>query len=101
MAAYCIFDIHSESDPQAMAEYRRLVKPTIAAFGGRVLVTGHQLEVVEGGWQPKRPVIIEFPSLERVHEWFDSELYAELKTVRLAASEGDVVFMDGVPQSPG
>ena len=96
MTAYCIFDIRSEDDSEAMAEYRLRVRPTIAAYGGRILALGDRFEVVEGGWRPVYPVILEFPSYEAATAWYDSDIYAELKTLRLKASVGDAVFLDGL-----
>jgi hypothetical protein len=39
--------------------------------------------------------MIEFPSLERAHAWYSSELYAPLRDLRHAASTSDAVFFDG------
>ncbi|MCG2634264.1 MAG: DUF1330 domain-containing protein [Gammaproteobacteria bacterium] len=99
MTAYCVFDIRSESDPEAMAEYRRRVRPTITAYGGQLLALGDHFEVVEGDWRPVYPVILAFPSYEKAKEWYDSDSYAELKIMRFRASVSDAVFIDGLPAS--
>ncbi len=96
MSAYCIVDILRITDPAKMAEYRKHVRPVIEKFGGRHLVAGGKCDVVEGQWRPTHPVILEFPSLEQAHRWYDSEEYRDLKAMRLAATEGSLVFIDGI-----
>lgn len=95
MAAYCIFDIREIVDKEKMAKYRAGVAPSVEKFGGRYLALGGPFDVVEAGWQPVFPVIIEFPSLERAHEWYRSEDYREMLQLRLEGSRGSAVFIDG------
>jgi uncharacterized protein (DUF1330 family) len=59
-------------------------------------VRGGTCTVVEGDWSPVLPVLIEFPSLEQAWRWYDSDEYRELKALRLAATRGNAVFMEGV-----
>ena len=70
--------------------------PVVEKFGGRYLVIGGKFDVVEGDWRPTVPVVIEFPSLEQAHRWYDSEEYRELKALRMAATETNFVFVEGV-----
>jgi uncharacterized protein (DUF1330 family) len=95
MAAYVIVDIEV-TDPAGIEAYRQRVPATIAAYGGRFLVRGGPHEVVEGGWHPRRLVVLEFPSLAQVRRWYNSEEYRELKVMRLGASRANLVFVDGV-----
>ena len=96
MSAYCVFDIREIVDRAKMQKYREGVAASVAQFGGRYLVLGGPIEVIEGDWRPVFPVILEFPSLEQAHRWFDSEEYRELKRLRLEGSRGDAVFMQGM-----
>ena len=50
---------------------------------------------MEGSWHPRRLVVLEFPSLAKAREWYDSEEYREPKAMRLAASNANVVFVEG------
>ena len=95
MAAYCFFDVHEITDPNKMAKYRAGVLATVEKYGGRYLTVGGQCDVVEGDWRPTFPVILEFPSLEQAHRWYDSEEYRDLKALRLAATRGNAVFIEG------
>ena len=96
MAAYCIFDIRDIVDEAGLETYRDRVRATVERYGGRYLFVGGRFEVVEGGWRPTFPVLIEFPSLEQAHQWYGSEEYRELKELRLRALRSDAVFMEGL-----
>ncbi len=51
---------------------------------------------MEGEWHPNFPVMIEFPSLERAHQWYESHEYRELKALRLSAVRSNAVFIEGL-----
>ena len=95
MAAYCFFDILEVIDPDKLGSYRNKVLSTVEHFGGRYLTVGGKCDVVEGDWRPAFPVLIEFPSLEQAHCWYDSEEYRELKALRLTAIKCNAVFIEG------
>lgn len=95
MSAYVIFDI-TVNDPGKYEEYKKRTMPTIAAFGGRFIVRGGQLEVLEGDWQPNRIVILEFESMARAKEWINSNEYSEVKAIRHNTARSNVIVVDGV-----
>lgn len=96
MAAYFFVDVVEITDRAKLDEYRKHVPPLIAKFGGRYLVAGGKVDVVEGTWRPTFPVLIEFPNLAEARRWYDSEEYRELKAMRLEATRGSGVFFEGV-----
>jgi uncharacterized protein (DUF1330 family) len=95
MPAYLILDIHVE-DPEEYAAYRERSPATLEAYGGRYLVRGGPHEVVEGDWDPERVVVLEFPSVERAHEWYESPEYQAIVEKRKRAAPSNVVLVDGV-----
>lgn len=95
MAGYVIAEV-TITDPAGFAEYQQQVSGTIAAYGGRYLVRGGAAETAEGEWQPRRLVIVEFPSLAQAKAWYSSAEYAGPKALRQAAADTDVVFVEGV-----
>jgi uncharacterized protein (DUF1330 family) len=95
MPAYFIVDI-DVTDPTAFEEYRKAVPATVQKYGGKFLVRGGRMEVIEGSWRPKRVVVTEFPSLEQAKRWYDSEEYRALKALRLRTSKGNVILVEGV-----
>lgn len=95
MAAYCFFDIIEFNDPDKLTRYRDGVVATVEKYSGRYLVVGGKCDVVEGSWSPAFPVMIEFPSLEQAHRWYDSPEYRPLLKLRLDATRGNAVFIEG------
>jgi uncharacterized protein (DUF1330 family) len=95
VAAYVIAMVDVR-DPVRYEDYRRMVLPTIAAFGGRFVARGGRTEVLEGEWSPRRLVIVEFPSVERAKAWWNSPEYSEAKAIRQATSVGTLVVIEGV-----
>jgi uncharacterized protein (DUF1330 family) len=95
MAAYVVAEIDI-SDPQAYDEYRAKVPAVIAKYGGRYIVRGGKVESMEGGWQPKRLAVVEFPTMEQALKFYRSEEYAPLIKLRQRASRGKLVIVEGV-----
>ena len=93
-AAYLIGDIEI-TDQDAYEKYRAGVSETVYAFGGNYLVRGAHGEVIEGTWEPKRLVVLEFESMNQAKTWYYSDEYAELKKLRQSASNGNLIFADG------
>ncbi len=95
MAAYVVVDVQV-NDPVRYEEYRKTVAPTLAAYGGRFLVRGGKVDVLEGSWSPKRLVIVEFPDVATAKAWWSSAEYANPKAVRPSASETEMIVVEGV-----
>jgi len=94
--AYFIADL--DVHDQAMYErYRPIAVATIAAHGGRFIVRGGAIEPMEGGWTPKRIVIVEFPTMAQAKAWYESPDYQEGLKLRLAASAGRAILVEGAP----
>jgi uncharacterized protein (DUF1330 family) len=94
MPAYVIGDIEV-TDPAVYDDYRKQVLATIEKFGGRFAVRGGAVEPLEGGWAPKRVVVVEFPTLEQARAWYRSPEYAPLIRLRQKASRGRLVLVEG------
>jgi len=65
-------------------------------YGGRYVARGGAAEGLEGGYAPKRVVILEFPSVERAKAWWDSPEYQPLRAIRQRASRGDLLLVEGL-----
>ena len=96
MTAYVISDVEPR-DRDLIAQYRTLAEASIAHYGGRYIVRGGAIDAVEGGWEPKHIVVVEFPSMARAREWYASPEYAEALKVRQHALTRRLIFVDGVP----
>ena len=96
MAAYVIGEIEV-TDPAAYEDYRRQVMAVVTKYGGRFIVRGGPVETLEGDWQPKRLVVLEFPSLEQARTWYHSPEYAPALALRLKAARSKVLLVEGAP----
>ena len=95
MSAYVIVEVNV-TDPQLFAQYAKGVAATIAAYGGKYLVRGGSVDPKEGGWTPKRVVVLEFPSMDRARKWYDSQEYKPLLDMRLKAASSKLILVEGV-----
>ena len=98
MAAYVIADIQV-TDGAAYEQYRPLAGTSIARFGGRFIVRGGAVDLLEGEPHPERIVVIEFPDLETARRWYRSDEYQAALKLRQAASRGRVLWSKG-PSPP-
>ncbi len=94
MAAYLVVDIEV-TDPDAFAEYRKLVPDVIAAHGGRYLVRGGSCEVLEGAWTPNRFVVVEFPSMAALKAFHDAPEYRSLRDLRQRSTKSNLIAVEG------
>jgi uncharacterized protein (DUF1330 family) len=94
MSAYVIGEVEVH-DPQAYQEYAKGVPATIAQYGGRYLARGGAVDPKEGGWAPKRVVVLEFPSMAQAQAWYASPEYAPLLAIRLRAAKAKLLIVDG------
>ena len=95
MAAYVIIDIEVK-DPVVYEEYKKAGAPTILAYGGKPLARGGATEVMEGNWQPKRMILLEFKDMPAARSWWNSPEYNAAKKIRHQAAESNVVFLEGL-----
>ena len=89
VAAYVIAHVDVR-DPVRYEDYRKMVTPTLTAYGGRFIARGGAVTILEGDWRPKRLVIVEFPSVEQAQAWWNSPEYAPAKALRQATSVGSL-----------
>ncbi len=95
MPAYLISQIEIH-DPKGYEEYRKLVGPSLAKYGGKFVVRGGRIEVLEGTWAPKRVVICEFESADRAREWYHSPEYKPAMDVRQKTADAQIIVVDGL-----
>ena len=96
MAAYAISEVEI-LDPDQTRRYQELAAASIAHYGGRYLVRGARPQVPEGDWPiEERVVLVEFPSMERLREWYASPEYAEALQIRQTALARRLLFVAGV-----
>jgi len=51
---------------------------TAEQHGGRVLICGDWVAVIDGAWKPTNLLIVEFPDADSLNSWVESSDYAEM-----------------------
>jgi uncharacterized protein (DUF1330 family) len=87
-------------DQTGMDAYGEASRAALVEFGGRVLVVDDKVEVLEGEWHGTRTVIVEYDSVEKARQWYESASYQEALPLRQAAATCNVVIASGwVPRA--
>ncbi len=95
MSAYVIVETNV-TDSERYEQYKAAAPAAIAAAGGRYLVRGGELAVLEGEWQPSRLVLLEFEDLAAAKRWYDSQAYQDVRRLRDGAAVLRVVAVQGL-----
>ena len=95
MPAYVIVET-DVTDPERYEQYKAASSGAVAAGGGRFLVRGGELAVLEGDWRPSRLVVLEFEDLAGAKRWYESEVYQKAKQLRQDAAHLRMVVVQGV-----
>ncbi len=94
MPAYFVVELDARN-MDAMANYRAAVPATLAQYGGRFLVRGGATELIEGGPEPKRIVILEFADAAACKRWYNSPEYQKILPDRLNNSTSRAFIVEG------
>jgi len=95
MTAYAVAHLRNLKMGPGIVEYLQKIDATLEPFGGRFLVHGGDLEVIEGEW-PGHLVVIEFESRERARAWYRSQAYQQILPLRTRNADGNAVLAQGV-----
>lgn len=95
MPAYIVLTSKID-DPEQFKQYLAATPPTLVPHGGEYLVRGGAKQVLEGGWDPDRVVVLKFPSLANAKAWYDGAGYTKARALRKGATEYfNVLLLEG------
>jgi uncharacterized protein (DUF1330 family) len=94
MPAYFVAEVEIVN-PQGYEPYRGMAGASVAQYGGRFIARGGRTELIEGGPEPKRVVIIEFADADTARRWYNSPEYQAALPIRLANSRGRAFIVEG------
>lgn len=95
MSAYVIFDVKI-FDMSLYQEFMAGVTPALEAIGAKYLARGGDHKVYEGDWEPRRIVILEFPSVTAWEQFYEGPVYQGLKSIRDRCSSARLVSIEGI-----
>ncbi|MEV6433675.1 DUF1330 domain-containing protein [Streptomyces anulatus] len=96
MPAYVIVNVDVLDEEVGLA-YAPVAQMSILTYGGRYLVAGSTPKPVEGTWDSSRFMVIEFPDMDRIREWYDSPEYRQAREIREGKARVGMLFVDGAP----
>jgi uncharacterized protein (DUF1330 family) len=95
MVAYAIVDLEV-FDIERYLDYQQAVRPLLQTVGAHYLARGGEHRVLEGDYRPHRLIVIEFPSLEVMEDFYESEAYQSLEAQRRACSRARILGVEGL-----
>jgi uncharacterized protein (DUF1330 family) len=94
MSAY--FVLHNRMrDGRTLDAYIPKALETMAPYQPEVLVLDENTEVIEGSINLPRTIVIRFKSRDDAMAWYNSPEYRAVLPLRLEATEGFAVLVDG------
>jgi uncharacterized protein (DUF1330 family) len=78
-----------------MQQYIAKAFASLQPFEPEFLVLDEKTQMVEGTSSHPRTIVIKFKSRAQAQEWYDSPAYREALPLRLAASDGVAMLVDG------
>ena len=99
MSAYFVVQATITDEPKYQ-KYREAVVPFIASFGGKFAARGAKVDVLEGEHDTRSVVMFEFPTMEAIHDFWNSADYAPIKKLREGAATLNVWAFPGVEHHP-
>ncbi len=87
------------NDVDMYYDYASKIGPTVEPYGGKILAA-NDAEVREGSPPHLRTVIGEFPDLQALRSWYESDAYQAIIGLRRNATEGTLFFVEGLTMPP-
>lgn len=96
MVAYLITEAKI-LDETAFNDYGSIAQPSIRQYGGRFLVFSLDGAVALEGHKPNGVAVVEFPTIERLKEWYASPEYAPALKLMPKAMDRRMICVEGLP----
>ena len=97
--AYLVAEVQV-TDPDTYKTYIPKVQPTLDPFGGHFIARAGKMVSLEGAPPNGRVVLIEFPSLEKAQQFWDSPAYREIAPIRKKSAKSRIFLLEGEPGLP-
>lgn len=94
MKAYLILDF-TITDLPAFMEYVEKIPAYLNKHSGQYLVEGVKPEILEGNWQPKTIVVLEFQTQGHVNNFLSDPEVKQLFKIRHKNTESNLIKVNG------
>lgn len=76
MTAYIVSVCKVTNFTDDLKKYVEISADLVKKYGGRYIIRGEAADIIEGEYLQGRPVVVaEFPSLEKINEFMNSDYY--------------------------
>lgn len=83
-------------DPVGYEAYRHGVPDALWPYAGRYLARGGATVMLEGAPPPNRSVVIEFPSMAKLQDFWNSSEFKPLREVRERSAKSRIYAAEGL-----
>jgi uncharacterized protein (DUF1330 family) len=96
--AYYVGNVQEVKDPEAYKTYAARVPETLTPFGGKFIVRGAEPVILDASRKPPGYiVIIQFPSMKNLRDWWNSPVYSSIRPIRERLTTGQNYAVEGLP----
>lgn len=95
--AFFVGNIEQVSDEALLAKYRAVVAKTESDYGGYAVARGRPVMLDSSPLPTGSVVILQFPSMKALMDWWNSPAYAAVRLMREQASVGRIYALEGLP----
>ncbi|WP_269078225.1 DUF1330 domain-containing protein [Sphingobium lactosutens] len=81
---------------EGLLEYRKAVKPLMEKFGAKPIIRGAKIDLLEGQGADRPISLFEFPSMQALHDFWESPEYAAIKPLRAGSADIDIWAIPGL-----
>lgn len=96
LPAYYLATPEAIHDPEGMKEYAGASTRIIESFGGRYLANRGVAQTLAGDWRPPYVVLLEFPTMELMRQWYESAEYRPWRELRERSMSASIVVFEGL-----
>jgi uncharacterized protein (DUF1330 family) len=97
--AFLFANIQEVKNPEVYRDYQTKVGATQTPYGGHFIVRGAKAVMLDNSAEPKGGiVIVQFPSMKNLRDWWNSPGYTAIKPIREANTVAQIYAVEGLPQ---
>jgi uncharacterized protein (DUF1330 family) len=95
--AYYVGNVQEVKDAEAYKAYAGKVGDTLTPFGGKFIVRGAEPVILDASRKPPGYiVIIQFPSMKNLRDWWNSPVYSSIRPIRERLTTGQNYAVEGL-----
>ncbi len=84
------------TNPTQYEEYKKWSSIAMQAHGAEVCVRGGEVQPLEGGWAPKRVIVLKFASFEAAKTFYEIPEYLKAREARAGAAIMRMIAVEGI-----